>query len=86
MFEWIERRFKSAYLKALEDESKLLRDENRQLINSILASHGMPGIDGPRSGKTFEPMKRPNWTDFKRRKERESARPPIVETARKDDV
>lgn len=74
MFEWIERRFKSAYLKLLEDEIKRLREENRQLVNSILASHNMPQIDAPRAEKDLVPLKRPNWIDYRRQKEREVAK------------
>lgn len=70
MLEWIERRLKSAYLKLLEDEVARLREENRQLVNSILNSHGMAGVDAPRSQKTFEPIKRKSWTDIKRKFER----------------
>lgn len=69
MLEWLERRFKSAYLNHLEDEVKRLRDENRQLVNSILTQHGMAGIDAQRVEKDFKPIKRANWVDWKRGKE-----------------
>lgn len=79
MFEWLERRFKSAHLNSLEAEVKRLRDENRQLMNSILASHGMGQIEGPRSEKASQPIPRRDWISYARRKESESRRPPAVE-------
>lgn len=78
MLEWLERRFKSAYLKLLEGELARLREENRQLVNSILASHGMPGIDAPRSDKKFEPKKRMDWISLRRRAEREHETVPVA--------
>lgn len=81
MLEWLERKTKSAYLKSLEAEVARLRDENRQLVNSILSSHGMPGIDPQRSTKEMQPLKRPNWVDFKRKRERQAAMPPPVAVA-----
>ena len=82
MFEWIERRFKSAYLNRLEGENKQLREELtqvrselRQLMNSILVSHGMGQIEGPRSNKPMLPIKRVSIFDYLRRKERESRMP-----------
>jgi hypothetical protein len=85
MLEWLERRFKSAYLKRVEDDNKTLREELfqvrgelRQLMNSILASHGMPQIDGPRTNITVPVILRRDWTSFMRRKEAESRKPPAV--------
>jgi hypothetical protein len=75
MLEWIEKKLKSAYLNSLEAEVVRLREENRQLVNSLLASHGMQQLEGIRSTQAFKPMKRPNWTDFKRRMERQAAHP-----------
>ena len=75
MLEFLERRFKSAYLNLLESELKRLREENRQLMNSILASHGMGQIEGPRTAKNMQPLKRPDWLTFRRKMERESMRP-----------
>jgi hypothetical protein len=77
MLEWLERRFKSAYLNLLEEEVKRLREENRQLVNSLLASHGMQQIDGPRSNKPIPPIKRLSIMDYLRQKERESRRRPV---------
>lgn len=79
MLEWLERRFKSAYLKKLEDDNRRLTDELRQLMNSILASHGMPGIDAPRSNKTFEPLKRPNWLHLRASMERKAEERRVAE-------
>jgi hypothetical protein len=76
MLEWLERKLKSAYLNLLESEVKRLREENRQLMNSILAAHGMGQIEGPRTAQAMQPIKRRNWIDFARRKERESTLPP----------
>ena len=78
MFEWIERKTKSNYLNLLESEVKRLREENRQLVNSILVSHQMPGIEGPRSDKPAQPIRRRDWISFARRKEAESRMPPAV--------
>lgn len=75
MLEFLERRFKSAYLNLLESEIKRLLEENRQLMNSILASHGMGQIEGPRSAKAMQPLKRLSIMDYLRRKEREYMRP-----------
>jgi len=75
MIEWLERRFKSAYLKLLESEVARLREENRQLVNSMLVSHGMPGIEAPHMPKDMRPVPRPNWQDYKRRMERLAAHP-----------
>lgn len=72
MLEWIERRFKSAYLRMMEAEVERLRDENRQLVNSMLAAHGQQQIDAPRSKQAFQPLKRSNWHDTRRRMETES--------------
>jgi hypothetical protein len=54
-----------------------LRDENRQLVNSILTSHHMPGIEAQRTAKDFKPLKRASWIDLKRRFEFRSSRPPV---------
>jgi hypothetical protein len=73
--EWIEKFTKSAYLRHLEAEVVRLREENRQLVNSLLASHGMQQLEGIRSTQTFMPIKRPNWIDWRRKAERQSAHP-----------
>lgn len=87
MFEWIERKFKSAYLNLLEAEVKRLRDENRQLVNSLLASHGMQQIEGPRSdNKSMKPLARNSWTNYARRKEQESMRPRVGVPEEKHDA
>ena len=78
MLEWIERRFKSAYLRLLESEVERLREENRQLVNSMLVSHGMPGIEAPRLPQDMRPVRRATWADYKRRKEKETALPTII--------
>lgn len=78
MLEWLERRFKSAYLRLLESEVVRLREENRQLVNSLLVSHGMPGIENPVMPKDMRPVKRPSWLDFRRKMERIAARPPVA--------
>ena len=77
MLEWLERRFKSAYLRLLESEVVRLREENRQLVNSLLVSHGMPGISAPTLPQDMRPVKRQNWSDYKRKMERLAARPPV---------
>jgi hypothetical protein len=78
LLEWLERRFKSAYLRLLESEVERLREENRQLVNSMLVSHGMPGIESPRLPQDMRPVRRATWADYKRRKEKEAALPTII--------
>lgn len=80
MWEWIERRLKSAYLKSLEDEVKRLRDENRQLVNSMLAHAGLPTIEGPRSAQPLQPIKRVTFGSYARKMEARfnSRKPPGV--------
>lgn len=75
MIEWIEKRTKSAYLKLLESEIVRLRDENRQLVNSLLALNHLPGIGPMPTGKTFQPLRRANWFSFKAKKEQQAAHP-----------
>jgi hypothetical protein len=75
VLEWIEKKLKSANLNSLEAEVARLREENRQLVNSLLASHGMQQLEGIRSTQAFKPMKRPNWIDWRRKAERQSAHP-----------
>jgi hypothetical protein len=61
----------------LEAEAERLRDENRQLVNSLLASHGMQQVEGPRSKEALKPIPRANWLDYRRKKEREAAAMPV---------
>jgi Mg2+ and Co2+ transporter CorA len=86
MLEWIERKFKSAYLSKIEDENKQLREELaharselRQLMNAILAQHGMGQIEGPRSNQPARPLRRVSIMDYLRRKEREASLPRVAE-------
>jgi hypothetical protein len=86
MIEWLERRLKSSYLRMLEEEVKRLRDENRAIVNSLLGSHGMQQIDGPRSTKPMTPLKRLSIMDYLRNKEREFRRPAVVTPEEKPNV
>ncbi len=81
MLEWLERKFKSAYLRLLESEVVRLREENRQLVNSLLVSHGMPGIQNPVAPQDMRPVKKPSWLDYKRRKEKQASIPPVIVAA-----
>lgn len=75
MLEWLERKTKSAYLKKLEDDNARLTDELRQLMNSVLLSHNMPGIAEPQTKKPTTPILRPSWINYRREKERQAAQP-----------
>lgn len=70
MLEWIEKRTKSAYLRMLESECIRLREENRQLVNSLLASHGMQQLESPKTPQQMQPIKRMRWEDYRRKMER----------------
>lgn len=73
MLEWLERRFKSAYLRSLEERVRRLEDEQRQLVNSLLAHSGLPQIEAPRmAAPKYAPINRPNWASFSARKQAES--------------
>lgn len=76
MFEWLERRFKSAYLLSLEDDLKRLRDENRQLVNSLLSANGLRPIltqQEKAEADTRVPRARRTWQAWAARKEAESS-------------
>lgn len=74
MLEWIERRTKSAYLRKLEDDNRALTEQVRQLMNSILAAHGMGQLSAPSAGpKNFVPLRRMDWIRYKRQKEQQAA-------------
>ncbi len=47
-----------AYERLLEEECKRLRDENRQLVNAILAKSGMPAIEAPAEPNQMKPIRR----------------------------
>ena len=73
MLEWLERRFKSAYLRSLEERVRRLEDEQRQLVNSLLAHSGLPQIEAPRApGTKFSPIHRPSWPTFAASKQAEA--------------
>jgi hypothetical protein len=73
MLEWLERRFKSAYLRCLEDRVRRLEDEQRQLVNSLLVHSGLPQIEAPRAQATkYTPINRPSWPVFAARKQAEA--------------
>jgi len=82
LFEWLERRFKSQYIRILESECERLRSENRQLMNSILKSHNMEGI-ADKPAKESKPINRPNWFNYARKMEREAiaAKPEVKQNA-----
>lgn len=73
MLEWLERKFKSSYVKLLEEENARLLEENRQLINSALARAGFSAIDPrPQTSNPAKPIPRPTWQRFRAAKERQA--------------
>lgn len=73
MLEWFERRLKSSYLKMLEGENQRLRDELRQLTNSLLTASGlMPIVSTENKPATAPLVSSKSWGNIQRRLEQAS--------------
>jgi len=70
---WIEKHFRSRYVRMLEEEVARLRGENRALVNSLLGTAGFPPIaldDEVRGGfAPMSPVRRRTWSQIARERE-----------------
>ena len=71
--ERLSQRFRSRYVRLLEEEVGRLRGENRALVNSLLGTAGFPPIsleeDARRGFAALPPVRRRTWTQIARERE-----------------
>jgi hypothetical protein len=70
---WLSQRWRSRYVRMLEEEVARLRGENRAQVNSLLGTAGFPPIstedDAKRGAVALPPVRRRTWSQIARERE-----------------
>lgn len=75
MFNQLIRRFRSRYVRLLEEDVARLRAENRALVNSLLGTAGFPPVDFPAAKPEEVPrVRRRSWHQIQAWQEARAAR------------
>jgi hypothetical protein len=72
MLEALKQLFRSRYVTSLEADNARLRQENRALLNSLLATTGHAPLDEPAKHASAPMPRRQSWHQLQRRTEVES--------------
>ncbi|MGB7434707.1 MAG: hypothetical protein WBR26_03275 [Candidatus Acidiferrum sp.] len=73
---WLQKMWKSSYVRMLEEENARLRAENRAFLNSLLATVGFPPVEPADTGKpvAMNRVRKRSWPQIQRMREDETAK------------